>query len=162
MFGLSYIFLNWFYCVWLILLLFCRETTAVWLSVDVPSAQPPGQYEGELIITAIKADSEWLPILYFFTCILIYYFSLHGLKAPLIVILETCNWSDIHNGLIQGWFSSHLLTLTHHRSTAQCLGKAEKQQLYREFRNCLDILEPIDGKPADEVVGFWSYTIYVT
>ncbi|KAL8145053.1 uncharacterized protein LOC141706793 isoform X1 [Apium graveolens] len=71
------------------------ETTSIWLSIDVPSTQPPGHYGGELIITA-KADSE---------------------------------------------------------STSQLLGKAEKQQLYREFRNCLDILEPIDGgNPLDEVV----------
>ncbi|KAK1395658.1 Alpha-1,6-mannosyl-glycoprotein 2-beta-N-acetylglucosaminyltransferase [Heracleum sosnowskyi] len=75
--------------------LFPGETTAIWLSIDVPSAQPPGHYGGELIITA-KSDSE---------------------------------------------------------SISQLLGKAEKQQLYREFRNCLDILEPIDGgKPLDEVV----------
>ncbi|CAK9186993.1 unnamed protein product [Ilex paraguariensis] len=45
---------------------FCRcskcttpgETTAIWVSVDVPSAQPPGQYEGEFVITATKADTE--------------------------------------------------------------------------------------------------------
>ena len=36
----------------------CRETTAIWVSIDVPSTQPPGQYEGELIITATKADAE--------------------------------------------------------------------------------------------------------
>uniref|UniRef100_A0A5B7BN44 Glycoside hydrolase 123 catalytic domain-containing protein n=1 Tax=Davidia involucrata TaxID=16924 RepID=A0A5B7BN44_DAVIN len=75
--------------------LFPGETTAIWVSIDVPCAQPPGQYEGEFIITATKADAE---------------------------------------------------------STAQCLGKAEKHQLYRELRNCLDIVEPIDGKPLDEVV----------
>lgn len=34
-----------------------RETSALWISVDVPSAQPPGQYEGEILITAIKTDS---------------------------------------------------------------------------------------------------------
>lgn len=33
------------------------ETTAVWVSIDVPSAQPPGLYEGEIIITS-KADTE--------------------------------------------------------------------------------------------------------
>lgn len=71
------------------------ETTAIWVSIDVPSAQPPGQYEGEFIITATKADAE---------------------------------------------------------SSTQWLGKAEKHQLYKELRDCLDFVEPIDGKPFDEVV----------
>ncbi|XAR61785.1 hypothetical protein NMG60_11016302 [Bertholletia excelsa] len=75
--------------------LFPGETTAIWISIDVPSAQPPGQYEGELIITAMKADAE---------------------------------------------------------SSAQSLGNVEKHQLYKELRNCLDIVEPIEGKPMDEVV----------
>ncbi|KAL9265374.1 hypothetical protein AKJ16_DCAP14999 [Drosera capensis] len=34
------------------------ETTAVWISIDVPIAQLPGVYEGELLITAVKADAE--------------------------------------------------------------------------------------------------------
>lgn len=55
----------------------------------------------------------------------------------------------------------HMFILTHHRSTAQCLGKPEKHQLYRELRNCLDIVEPIDGKPLDEVVGFWNCSYYM-
>lgn len=71
------------------------ETTAIWVSIDVPSTQPPGQYEGELIITATKADAE---------------------------------------------------------SRAKCLGKAERRQLYSELKNFLEIVEPIDGKPLDEVV----------
>ncbi|XP_022768925.1 uncharacterized protein LOC111312686 isoform X5 [Durio zibethinus] len=71
------------------------ETSAVWVSIDVPSAQPPGIYEGEIIINAIKADAE---------------------------------------------------------SSSQCLGKAEKHRLFTELRNCLDALEPIDGKPLDEVI----------
>ncbi|XP_059455492.1 uncharacterized protein LOC132185733 isoform X2 [Corylus avellana] len=71
------------------------ETTAVWVSIDVPGMQPPGQYEGEVIITAIKTDGG---------------------------------------------------------SPAQCLGKAERHQLYTELRSCLDIVEPIDGKPLGEVV----------
>ncbi|GMP45043.1 hypothetical protein CsSME_00013721 [Camellia sinensis var. sinensis] len=75
--------------------LYPGETTSIWVSIDVPSAQPPGQYEGEFIIAATKADAE---------------------------------------------------------STAQCLGKVEKLQLYRELRNCLEIVEPIDGKPMDEVI----------
>ncbi|PPD77197.1 hypothetical protein GOBAR_DD25881 [Gossypium barbadense] len=37
-------------------------------------------------------------------------------------------------------------------SSSQCLGKAEKHQLFTELRNCLDALEPIDEKPLDEVV----------
>ncbi|KAK6131194.1 hypothetical protein DH2020_035065 [Rehmannia glutinosa] len=37
-------------------------------------------------------------------------------------------------------------------STAQCLGKAERIQLYQELRSCLDVMEPFDGKPLDEVV----------
>ncbi|KAK4859918.1 hypothetical protein QYF36_014193 [Acer negundo] len=71
------------------------ETSAVWVSIDVPNAQPPGLYEGEIVITATKAEAE---------------------------------------------------------STSQCLGKAEKHRLYTELRNCLDTMEPIDGKPLDEVV----------
>ncbi|KAL3845227.1 hypothetical protein ACJIZ3_002630 [Penstemon smallii] len=77
------------------LTLFPGETSAIWVSIDVPNAQPPGQYEGELIITAIRADTE---------------------------------------------------------SPAQCLAKAERQQLYRELKSCLNIVEPIDGNPLDEVV----------
>ncbi|EXC07286.1 hypothetical protein L484_021193 [Morus notabilis] len=34
------------------------ETTTVWVSIDVPSTQPPGQYEGDIIITAAKPDIE--------------------------------------------------------------------------------------------------------
>nr|XP_023870417.1 uncharacterized protein LOC111983010 isoform X1 [Quercus suber]POF24162.1 hypothetical protein CFP56_06245 [Quercus suber] len=71
------------------------ETTAVWVSIDVPSTQAPGQYEGEVIITAVKTDAE---------------------------------------------------------SPSQYKGKAEKHQLYSELRSCLDIVEPIDGKPLEEVV----------
>ncbi|KAK1268003.1 hypothetical protein QJS04_geneDACA006225 [Acorus gramineus] len=36
------------------------ETTSIWVSVDVPAGQPPGQYEGQLFITALKADAESL------------------------------------------------------------------------------------------------------
>ncbi|KAI5656038.1 hypothetical protein M9H77_24831 [Catharanthus roseus] len=75
--------------------LFPGETTVIWLSVDVPNAQPPGQYEGELIITATRAEAE---------------------------------------------------------SAATCLGKAEKDEICRELRNCLEAVEPIDGKPVDELV----------
>ncbi|KAL0017212.1 hypothetical protein SO802_004281 [Lithocarpus litseifolius] len=71
------------------------ETTAVWVSIDVPSMQAPGQYEGEVIITAVKTDAE---------------------------------------------------------SPSQYMGKAEKHQLYSELRSCLDIVEPIDGKPLEELV----------
>ncbi|KAL3514620.1 hypothetical protein ACH5RR_027337 [Cinchona calisaya] len=73
--------------------LFPGETSAIWLSVDVPNAQPPGQYDGELIITATRTDAE-----------------------------------------------------------SACLGKAQKHQLYRQLTNCLEVMEPIDGKPLDEVV----------
>ncbi|XP_015933872.2 uncharacterized protein LOC107460064 [Arachis duranensis] len=76
--------------------LFPGETAALWISIDVPSAQPPGQYEGEVIITALKADAE---------------------------------------------------------SSGQSLSKAEKHQLYRELKDCLEMVDPIDGKPLDEVVG---------
>ncbi|OVA04540.1 protein of unknown function DUF4091 [Macleaya cordata] len=71
------------------------ETTAIWVSVDVPTGQPPGQYEGELFVTALKADAE---------------------------------------------------------SSAKCLAKAEKHEIYRELRGCLDVVEHIDGKPQEEVV----------
>ncbi|KAL0325720.1 UNVERIFIED_CONTAM: hypothetical protein Sradi_5141300 [Sesamum radiatum] len=77
------------------LTLYPGETTVIWVSIDVPTTQPPGQYEGEVIITAIRADAE---------------------------------------------------------STAQCLGKAERNQLYQELKSCLDVVEPIDGKSLDEVV----------
>ncbi|KAB1220564.1 hypothetical protein CJ030_MR3G015817 [Morella rubra] len=73
----------------------CRETTAVWVSIDVPSTQAPGQYVGEVIITATKSDAG---------------------------------------------------------SPAQCLGKAEKHQLCKELRSCLNFVEPIEGKPLEEVV----------
>lgn len=71
------------------------ETLAIYVSIDVPDMQPPGQYEGEFIITATRADTQ---------------------------------------------------------STAQCLSKAERNQLYQELKSCLDFVEPIDGKPLDEVV----------
>uniref|UniRef100_A0A803NMZ1 Glycoside hydrolase 123 catalytic domain-containing protein n=1 Tax=Cannabis sativa TaxID=3483 RepID=A0A803NMZ1_CANSA len=38
--------------------LFPGDTTAIWVSIDVPSTQPPGQYEGDIIITAAKPDTE--------------------------------------------------------------------------------------------------------
>ncbi|XP_051123591.1 uncharacterized protein LOC127246339 isoform X2 [Andrographis paniculata] len=75
--------------------LFPGETTAIWVSVDVPNTQPPGQYEGEVTIMATKADTG---------------------------------------------------------SVAQCVGKAERNELYKELRSCLDTIDPIDGKPLDEVV----------
>lgn len=34
------------------------ETSAIWVSVDVPIGQPPGQYEGEIFITAVKTDTQ--------------------------------------------------------------------------------------------------------
>ncbi|MFS7892628.1 hypothetical protein Hanom_Chr00s000686g01655001 [Helianthus anomalus] len=71
------------------------ETTAIWVSIDVPSTQPPGQYDGEFIVTATKTDAE---------------------------------------------------------CAAQFHDKSEKYQVYRELRNCLDVIEQIDGKPVDEVV----------
>ncbi|GMH16238.1 hypothetical protein Nepgr_018079 [Nepenthes gracilis] len=71
------------------------ETTAIWVSVDIPSAQTPGIYEGELLITGVKADAE---------------------------------------------------------STASCIAKAEKHQLYRQLKSCLDIMETVDQNPMDEVV----------
>ncbi|XVF36134.1 hypothetical protein REPUB_Repub19eG0032300 [Reevesia pubescens] len=71
------------------------ETSAVWVSIDVPNGQPPGLYEGEIIINATKADAE---------------------------------------------------------SSSQCLSQTEKHQLFAKLRNYLDAVEPIDGKPLDEVV----------
>ncbi|PKI65938.1 hypothetical protein CRG98_013658, partial [Punica granatum] len=70
------------------------ETTSIWVSIDVPSEQPPGQYEGEIVITATKGEKE---------------------------------------------------------SSSQGSGKVEKHQLYKELKSCLDIVEPIDEKPLDEV-----------
>ncbi|XP_050939174.1 uncharacterized protein LOC103503967 isoform X4 [Cucumis melo] len=71
------------------------ETTAVWVSIDVPNMQPPGQYEGEIIITAIKTDAE---------------------------------------------------------SSTQYLGRAEKHEIYKELKSCLDIMEIVDEKPLEEMV----------
>lgn len=34
----------------------CRETSVIWVSIDVPNRQPPGQYEGEIIVSAMKTD----------------------------------------------------------------------------------------------------------
>ncbi|WMV27589.1 hypothetical protein MTR67_020974 [Solanum verrucosum] len=75
--------------------LFPGETTVIWVSIDVPIEQTPGQYEGEIIISASKAEAE---------------------------------------------------------STNQSLSKLEKHQLYRELRDCLDTVEPLEGKPLEEVV----------
>ncbi|KAJ8541018.1 hypothetical protein K7X08_001834 [Anisodus acutangulus] len=75
--------------------LFPGETTVIWVSIDVPSEQPPGQYEGEIIISATKAEAE---------------------------------------------------------STSQSLNKVEEHQLYRELRDCLDAVEPLEGKPLEDVV----------
>lgn len=36
-----------------------RETTAIWVSVTVPYDQPPGHYEGQIIVTAVKPDAEY-------------------------------------------------------------------------------------------------------
>ncbi|KAK4276603.1 hypothetical protein QN277_014733 [Acacia crassicarpa] len=74
--------------------LYPGETSVLWLSIDVPSAQPPGHYEGEIVITAMKAD-----------------------ECP-----------------------------------AQSIVKVEKHQLFEELKGCLSMVEPIDGKPLDEVV----------
>ncbi|MCL7043539.1 hypothetical protein MKW94_022837 [Papaver nudicaule] len=71
------------------------ETTAIWVSIDVPAGQPPGQYEGELFITALKADTE---------------------------------------------------------SSAKCLTKAEKHEIYRALTGCLDAVEHIDIQTQEEVV----------
>ncbi|GLJ14057.1 hypothetical protein SUGI_0224840 [Cryptomeria japonica] len=34
------------------------ETSAIWVSVDIPSEQPPGLYEGEMVINSVKADAD--------------------------------------------------------------------------------------------------------
>ncbi|GJN11216.1 hypothetical protein PR202_ga29390 [Eleusine coracana subsp. coracana] len=34
------------------------ETTAVWVSLNVPCGQPPGVYEGEIFITAVKTEAD--------------------------------------------------------------------------------------------------------
>lgn len=36
-----------------------RETSALWVSIDVPVAQPPGVYTGEISITAVRAVTEY-------------------------------------------------------------------------------------------------------
>ncbi|XP_042507977.1 uncharacterized protein LOC122084045 isoform X2 [Macadamia integrifolia] len=70
--------------------LFPGETTAIWVSIDVPAEQSPGQYEGEFFITAMKAEAE---------------------------------------------------------TSAQFLAKDEKRQIFRELKNCLDVVESIDHEP---------------
>ncbi|XP_074279252.1 uncharacterized protein LOC141604696 isoform X2 [Silene latifolia] len=37
--------------------LYPGETTSLWLSIDVPSDQPPGIYQGDILVLAIKADA---------------------------------------------------------------------------------------------------------
>lgn len=71
------------------------ETSSIWVSVDVPCGQSPGQYEGQISITAVNTSAE---------------------------------------------------------SSANSLGNVEKYQLYRELKDCLDIVEPLDGKQVSEVV----------
>ncbi|KAL2894595.1 putative 2-phosphosulfolactate phosphatase [Bienertia sinuspersici] len=71
------------------------ETTALWVSIDVPSEQPPGIYEGQFYITAVKADAPF--------------------KAP-------------------------------------SMAKAEKHQLFKDLRDCLEIIEPMDQNSMDEAV----------
>lgn len=46
-----------------------------------------------------------------------------------------------------------LAVITLSRSPAQSIVKVEKHQLFEELKGCLSIVEPIDGKPLDEVVG---------
>lgn len=58
-----------------------------------------------------------------------------------------------------------LISLILRRCAAQSLGKSEKYQVYRELRNCLDVIEPIDGKPVEEVVRlelFHAVTTFVS
>lgn len=47
------------------------------------------------------------------------------------------------------------------RSLAQSLVKTEKHQLYSELKGCLDMVDPIDGKPLDEVVCFLFFSYYL-
>ncbi|XP_042492086.1 uncharacterized protein LOC122071754 isoform X2 [Macadamia integrifolia] len=74
--------------------LFPGETTAIWVSIDVPAEQPPGQYEGEFFIAAMKAEAE---------------------------------------------------------TSAQFLAKDEKNQIFRELKSCLDVVESIEHKPMENV-----------
>ncbi|OEL27317.1 hypothetical protein BAE44_0011662 [Dichanthelium oligosanthes] len=38
------------------------ETATVWVSLNVPCGQPPGLYEGEIFITAVKTELEYLKL----------------------------------------------------------------------------------------------------
>ncbi|KAF6149719.1 hypothetical protein GIB67_017452, partial [Kingdonia uniflora] len=78
--------------------LFPGDTTSIWVSIDVPTGQPPGQYEGKIFITAMKTNEE---------------------------------------SLTQGSAAS---------------AKADRHQIYREISNYLDNVEPIDGRPLEDVV----------
>lgn len=70
------------------------ETSALWVSIDVPIGQPPGQYEGEIFITAVKTDTE---------------------------------------------------------SSAYKFSIGDKHQVYKELRNCLDAVEPMNGISLEEL-----------
>ncbi|KAH9625436.1 hypothetical protein KSS87_023303 [Heliosperma pusillum] len=37
--------------------LYPGETTSLWFSIDVPSDQPPGIYQGDILVLAVKADA---------------------------------------------------------------------------------------------------------
>lgn len=49
-------------------------------------------------------------------------------------------------------FDLRLNALNCIRSSTQYLGRAEKHQIYKELKSCLDVMETVDEKPLDEVV----------
>lgn len=55
-----------------------------------------------------------------------------------------------------------MLSFILHRCAAQFLGKSEKYQVYRELRNCYDVIEQIDGKPVEEVVRLELFHAFTT
>lgn len=47
------------------------------------------------------------------------------------------------------------------RSSTQYLGRAEKHEIYKELKSCLDIMEIVDEKPLEEMVGCGSTILIV-
>lgn len=77
---------------------------------------------------------------------------------PLNVNVLCVNDNFVHHG-----FDMLMTNYAFGYSGSAHLGKHEKDQLCVELNNCLDIMEPIEGKPMDEVVIFTFLVLhYVT
>ena len=125
----------------------CRETSVIWVSIDVPTGQPPGQYEGEIIISAMKTDGGWVSL-----CIPFLWSTLGFVQVHLC---QCENDYFVHHG-----FDILITNYVFGNSGSSHLAKHEKDQLCVELNTCLDIMEPIEGKPMDEVVIFTFLVLY--